>query len=104
MKLYLVTILLALLAPAVLAGTEPQKAVMVTYPKDTPNSVIEQAMQAVKDAGGTITHKFELIKGFAATAPAAVLEAVSALSEAFRPWIEEDQIVTIYDKATSGGE
>lgn len=47
----------------------------------------------------------EIIRGFAATAPAAVLEAVSALSEAFRPWIEEDQIVTIYDDmATSGGE
>lgn len=50
------------LAVGVLAATAPQKPVIVTYPANTPNSVIDQAMQAIKDAGGMITHEYKLIK------------------------------------------
>ncbi|OGM41953.1 hypothetical protein ABOM_009392, partial [Aspergillus bombycis] len=32
--------------------------IVVTYPKDTPPSVLEDAMESVISAGGYITHKF----------------------------------------------
>ncbi|PGH13739.1 hypothetical protein AJ79_03438 [Helicocarpus griseus UAMH5409] len=95
MKLYLVSLFLALLAAFALAGEETQKAVVVTYPKDTPSSVIEQAMQAIKDAGGSITHEYNLIKGFAATTSTKALESVRAMGEAYNPFIEEDVMVSI---------
>ncbi|KAK2801091.1 hypothetical protein FQN50_007900 [Emmonsiellopsis sp. PD_5] len=95
MKLYLFTLLLALVLPAVCAAALPQKAVVVTYPADTPNSVIDQAKEAIKEAGGTITHEYNLIKGFAAMASAKALEAVSALETAYNPFIEEDTIVSV---------
>ncbi|OJD20016.1 hypothetical protein AJ78_00032 [Emergomyces pasteurianus Ep9510] len=99
MKIYFFTLVLALLAPAVLAVT-PERTVLVTYPENTPCSVIDQAVQAVKDAGGKVTHQFELIKGFAATGPSTVFEMVSTLSEKFRPWIEDDQVVTTFGDKT----
>lgn len=49
MKLQLLFFVLGLLAIAVSAVTT-QKAVIVSYPKDTPNSVVDQAMDAVRDA------------------------------------------------------
>lgn len=42
---------LALIAAA-LAVQMPQKSVIVTYPQDTPDRVIDQAMDAIKAAGG----------------------------------------------------
>ncbi len=53
--------ILALVAIA-FAVTLPQKAVIVSYPDDTPDSVIEQAKGAIKAAGGIITHEYKLIK------------------------------------------
>lgn len=35
-----------------------QKAVIVTYPDDTPDSVLTQAMDAIRDAGGIVTHEY----------------------------------------------
>lgn len=57
----------AFLVPAltVLASAAPiekQKQVIVSYPNETPNWVIDQAMQAVRDGGGIVTNQFELIK------------------------------------------
>ena len=43
-----------LLLPALLAGfayaQAPQQAVIVSYPQDTPQSVLEEAMEAIKKA------------------------------------------------------
>ena len=47
---------------AALAVASPQKAVIVSYPNDTPDSVVDQAKDAIKAAGGTITHEYQLIK------------------------------------------
>ncbi|KAL2359500.1 hypothetical protein RJZ56_007649 [Blastomyces dermatitidis] len=101
MKLYIFTLLLVFIATAAFAGVGPEKAILVSYPSDTPSSVIDAAMEAVEDAGGVITHKFG--KGFAATAPMTVFDTLSTLSDKHRPWIEEDQIVTLDGKLTSGG-
>lgn len=43
---------------------------------------------------GVITHEYNIIKGFAATAPAAALDMVSTLSDVYKCEIEEDGIVT----------
>jgi hypothetical protein len=50
------------LVTAALAVTQPQKAVIVSYPDETPDSVVEQAKDAIKAAGGFITHEYKLIK------------------------------------------
>ncbi|KAK4999954.1 hypothetical protein LTR28_013211 [Elasticomyces elasticus] len=113
MKLAIYSILLALLATCALAAA-PQKAVIVSYPKDTPNSVVDRAKTAIKEAvslpnhsaidaamrtyaenpkGGAITHEYKLIKGFAANAPASILESVSAWGAQYNAVIEEDQLV-----------
>lgn len=61
MKVAILTILAA--AAAVVSGAiVPQKAVIVTYPEGTPDSVMDQAMSAIKEAGGVITHEYKLIK------------------------------------------
>lgn len=45
-----------------------QKSVLVTYPPETPNSVVNQAKKAIVDAGGMITHEYTLIKYVSANA------------------------------------
>ncbi|EDN03541.1 hypothetical protein I7I51_08656 [Histoplasma capsulatum] len=125
MKIHILTLLWAILLPTVLAETRlgPEKAVLVTYPSKTPDSIIEKAILALEAAGGEVTHKFVLIKygpfrtfislfmppakmletrGFAATAPAKALEMLSSLSVDFVPWIEEDQMVTADGDLSSG--
>ncbi|TVY68809.1 Uncharacterized protein LSUE1_G004529 [Lachnellula suecica] len=93
MKLTLFAILA--LATVVLSAAKPQKAVIVSYPDDTPDSVINSAMDAIKTAGGMITHEYKLIKGFAATAPAKALEMVQTMGNDYHAVIEEDQIASI---------
>jgi hypothetical protein len=46
----------------VLAAAQPQKAVIVSYPNDTPDSIVDQAKDAIIAAGGIITHEYKLIK------------------------------------------
>ncbi|THX43460.1 hypothetical protein D6C84_04565 [Aureobasidium pullulans] len=95
MKFTIHLLLIALLVALAYAATE-QKQVIVSYPKDTPYSVIEHAMDAIKEAGGVITHEYKtLIKGFAATAPTKVVQSVKALGEKYNAIVEEDQVVSI---------
>ncbi|KAL2863580.1 uncharacterized protein BJX67DRAFT_384581 [Aspergillus lucknowensis] len=79
------------LVPLVLANS-----VLVTYPKNTPDSVINSAKESIRQAGGTITHEYSLvIKGFAADAPEAALQQISTQSALYKPTIEQDQPVSI---------
>ncbi len=43
-------------------AVELQKSVLITYPPETPDSVVNQAKKAIVDAGGVITHEYTLIK------------------------------------------
>jgi hypothetical protein len=61
MKFSILLPILALITVS-MAVTPPQKAVIVSYPDNTPDSVVEQAMEAIKAAGGFITHEYKLIK------------------------------------------
>ncbi|KAI5203750.1 hypothetical protein E4T42_00525 [Aureobasidium subglaciale] len=90
--LLLIAFLVALAYAA--TGTE-HKQVIVSYPKDTPDSVVEHAMAAIKEAGGIITHEYKIIKGFAATAPTKVLQSVKALGEKYNAIVEDDQVVSV---------
>jgi hypothetical protein len=51
MKLQLLLYLLGLLAVTA-SGLATQKAVIISYPNETPDSVISQAMDAVREAVG----------------------------------------------------
>jgi hypothetical protein len=50
------------LTAVVLGAAMPQKSVIISYPDATPDSVVDQAKSAIKDAGGIITHEYKLIK------------------------------------------
>jgi hypothetical protein len=57
------TIISTLAMSAIALGAQlPQKAVIVSYPNDTPESILDQAKDAIKAAGGMITHEYKLIK------------------------------------------
>ncbi|KAE8145578.1 hypothetical protein BDV25DRAFT_164362 [Aspergillus avenaceus] len=69
--------------------------IVVTYPKDTPSSVLEDAKNSVINAGGRITHEYQLIKGFSADAPESAVQQISAQSAQYSPTIEKDMSVSI---------
>ncbi|KAK4947405.1 hypothetical protein LTR10_013773 [Elasticomyces elasticus] len=79
----------------VLAVPPNQKPVVVSYPADTPSSVIDQAIAEIIKDGGIITHEYSLIKGFAAKVAEATLEKITTLADTYAPQIEEDFVVRI---------
>jgi Mrp family chromosome partitioning ATPase len=62
MKLLILTFLLVCLFALTAIAVAPQKAVIVTYPENTPDSVLDQAKDAIRKAGGMITHDYKLIR------------------------------------------
>ncbi|RMZ91207.1 hypothetical protein DV736_g1568, partial [Chaetothyriales sp. CBS 134916] len=94
MPIFLISLIVALLAIFASAVVQ-QQSVMVTYPQDTPQSIIDKAMDAVKSTGGVVTHEFKLIKGFAAQASDSALDAVKALGDKYIPVIEGDSVFSI---------
>ncbi|KAL8822677.1 MAG: hypothetical protein Q9191_006590 [Dirinaria sp. TL-2023a] len=75
-------------------AASPQKQVLITYPTDTPESALIQAKNSIESGGGQILHEFELLKGFIVKASEHAIESIHALSEEYKPLIEEDQTVT----------
>lgn len=57
MRFALTALFVALLAAFAMA-TAPQKSVIMSWPNDTPDSVVEAAKKAIIDAKGTITHEY----------------------------------------------
>lgn len=51
-----------------------QKSVIVSYPEGTPDSVLDQAKDAIRQAGGQITHEYTLIR-YVGTVTASLLPA-----------------------------
>lgn len=76
-------------------AVDVQKSVIVTYDEGTPDNIVRQAMDAIKSAGGIITHEYKFIKAFAAKAPEKILGTVQAWGNQYNAAIEEDQVVTI---------
>ena len=50
------------MSAVVLGAQLPQKAVIISYPNETPDHILDQAKDAIKAAGGMITHEYKLIK------------------------------------------
>ncbi|KIW93029.1 uncharacterized protein Z519_06878 [Cladophialophora bantiana CBS 173.52] len=94
--------LLAFVA-AVFALPPPQKPVVVSFPANTPSSIIDKAIAEIEKDGGIITHEYSLIKGFAAKVSEVTLDKISALAEAYSPYIEDDYVVNI-DGSTSSAQ
>ncbi|KAK3076599.1 hypothetical protein LTS18_012577 [Coniosporium uncinatum] len=105
MQFTLTSFLLSLLAILTMAAAvqAPQKSVIISYPEGTPMNVMEQAKEYIKEAGGAITHEYNIIMGFAATGPAAAFDMVTALGTKYNMEIEEDQVVSAYDGSSTGG-
>ena len=95
MRFFLLTILMAFFLASAYAVKTQQKAVLIGYPEDTPQSEVDKGIEAIKNAGGIITHEFQLFKGFAAKASESALEAVKAAGEKYMPIIEDDGMVSI---------
>ncbi|KAK2624349.1 hypothetical protein QTJ16_006299 [Diplocarpon rosae] len=93
MKLAILSVL-ALVTTA-LAVESSSNPVIVLYPDNTPDSVIDEAMSAIRAAGGIITHQYSLIRGFAANAPAKILETIQSLNAEYHATIELDQIISV---------
>ncbi|KAI5304428.1 hypothetical protein KEM56_006505 [Ascosphaera pollenicola] len=96
--------LLAVLVSAQ-AEAEAEENVVISFPDDTPSSLLQHAMDLITDAGGIITHEYSKYsvthdisnRGFAATAPEYVLSSITTLSPDYKPVIEKDGIVSIND-------
>ena len=54
--------ILAIVLTIVSGAKVAQQAIIVTYPADTPNHVLDQARDAIVAAGGMITHEYTLLK------------------------------------------
>ncbi|KAK7515075.1 hypothetical protein IWX49DRAFT_580879 [Phyllosticta citricarpa] len=91
MKFYIISLVLALFAVCALSVAPPQRSVLVSYSKDTPEKVLDEAKRAIIDAGGFITHEYKLIRGFAANAPTKILENIQSWGSEYNALIEEDQ-------------
>ncbi|EMF15487.1 uncharacterized protein SEPMUDRAFT_114581 [Sphaerulina musiva SO2202] len=93
--IFVSAIVLTFLAIFGVAADQPMKQIIISYPKGTPASVLEEAKKYVLDAGGFISHEYNLIMGFAATAPAKILETLQAAGKDHNVLIEEDSTVSI---------
>ncbi|KIH86310.1 hypothetical protein SPBR_08756 [Sporothrix brasiliensis 5110] len=77
------------------SAVELKKQVVVTYESNTPDWVISEAKEAIINAGGIITHEYNLIKGFAATAGEKVLASVQTMGSKYQALVEEDKVVSV---------
>ncbi|KAK6435640.1 hypothetical protein LTR95_008172 [Oleoguttula sp. CCFEE 5521] len=93
MRFYLLSLILALFGVLSFSATTPQRPIVVSYPAGTPDYVIQEAIDAIKNAGGLITHEYKLIKGFAAKVSKEAVAAVQSLKNG--AIIEEDQEMSI---------
>ncbi|KAL8690038.1 MAG: hypothetical protein Q9218_004423 [Villophora microphyllina] len=95
----LVVPFLGLVALGSASLAQAQRQVLVTYPDNTPPSIIQEAKKAIVAAGGEITKEYSFIKSFAATVSDEVLSSIHALSEPHRPIVEDDGTVNIQKQA-----
>ncbi|KAI1382738.1 uncharacterized protein F4822DRAFT_435116 [Hypoxylon trugodes] len=92
---FFTTIAAALAVAQGVYAVDVQKSVIVSFPSETTDDIVNRAKDDIRKAGGVITHEYQLIKGFAAKAPQKIIETVSAWSAEFHATVEEDQVVEI---------
>ncbi|CAK7273046.1 hypothetical protein SEPCBS57363_005455 [Sporothrix epigloea] len=77
------------------AAVGVKKQVIVTYESNTPDWVLNEAKDTIRAAGGIITHEYNLIKGFAATAGEQVLESIQTMGSRYQALVEVDKVVSL---------
>ncbi|KXT17384.1 hypothetical protein AC579_3875 [Pseudocercospora musae] len=92
MKSSITVILVAILAAFALASEPLTNQIIVSYPKGTPPSVLDQAKKAVLDAGGVLIYEYTLIEGFAAKVSAKIMDDIRTLGANYNVLIEQDQV------------
>ena len=98
MRFATLSVLTALFAATTMAAA-PQRSVIISFPNETPDHIVEEAKEGIRKAKGVITHEYNIIKGFAAKAPASALEFVTTMGEQYKVEIEEDGVMTTQDEA-----
>ncbi|KAI9149148.1 hypothetical protein HJFPF1_11196 [Paramyrothecium foliicola] len=82
------------LVPRVLGVDQTKSAIVWFDDPATSDSIINQAKDTIRKAGGKITHEYTIIKGFAVLAPAAALETMSTWGTEHSVRVEEDEVVS----------
>ncbi|KAI9774864.1 MAG: hypothetical protein M1840_000080 [Geoglossum simile] len=110
MRTALISAIVASVGLAVSGAMLPQKSVVVVYGPNTPDSIVQQAKDAIIAAvsglplmlrqqlmwekqGGAITHEYSLISAFAARTTTEVVNSIMALGAQYNLVVEDDQVV-----------
>ncbi|KAF5230710.1 hypothetical protein FAUST_9661 [Fusarium austroamericanum] len=80
--------------PGVVAVDQKKSAIVWFEDESTPDSIVEECKDALKKAGGKITHVYSIIKGFSVIAPEKALEIVQINHEDHQIRVEKDEVVT----------
>ncbi|KAF8468404.1 hypothetical protein BDZ91DRAFT_722573 [Kalaharituber pfeilii] len=87
---------LALVASVAMAAALKGKTYLVTFPADTPQSEVDRAARDIEANGGTINHRYTLLKGFSVVASEDAMNTFKAQGKDKYPmYVEEDQVVHI---------
>ena len=58
MRFFFIALLIAIFLTTTYGVKPSQKKVLVTYDSETPDSEVERAIDALREAGGVVEHKF----------------------------------------------
>ncbi|KAF2993179.1 hypothetical protein E8E13_001189 [Curvularia kusanoi] len=98
MRFATLSVLTALFAATTMAAA-PMRSVIISFPNDTPDHIVEEAKEGIRKAKGVITHEYNIIKGFAAKAPSSAVEFVHTMGEQYKVEVEEDGVMHTQDEA-----
>ncbi|KAJ4289719.1 hypothetical protein N0V90_011049 [Kalmusia sp. IMI 367209] len=100
MRFALISFIVALLAAVTMAVPPNFYDVIISFPKEAPDYLLDEAKQAVRNGKGTITHEYTIIKGFSAKVPGNLFAGIRALSTEFPAIIEGDGLMTTQKTGT----
>ncbi|KAF2688637.1 hypothetical protein K458DRAFT_414369 [Lentithecium fluviatile CBS 122367] len=93
MRFALLSIIVALLAALAMAVPPKLHSVIISFPNDAPDHLLQAAKDMVLKGKGKITHEYNIIKGFAAEIAESTMPSIQALSTEYPPLIEGDMPV-----------
>ncbi|KAF1961376.1 hypothetical protein CC80DRAFT_488666 [Byssothecium circinans] len=102
MRFTLFSLIVAALFAMTTLAVAPMHSVIISFPKEAPDSLLQSAKDQVVAAKGKITHEYNIIKGFAAELPKSAMETIQTLSAEFPALIESDGVVTTQGEKKAG--
>ena len=94
MRFAFVTFLVTIFFVMTTAAVVPMHSVIISFPAEAPDHLLQNAKDAVIAAKGKITHEYNIIKGFAAQLPKSAMETIQTMSTEYPALIESDGLVT----------